>query len=86
MKIEEFKAGKFVPCYQYSCFVPEKVNHFWTWDSRDLTMALERAVKALAALDACSQFVPDIDLFPGGRGRYGENGVREIQAYFRPAR
>ena len=63
MKIEEFKAGRWARCYQYSCFVPEMVNHAWTWDAISLTMALERAVKALAALDACSQFVPDIDLF-----------------------
>lgn len=63
VKIEEFKAGRLIPCYQYSCFLPEKINHDWTWDSRDLTMQLERAVRALASLDACAQFVPDIDLF-----------------------
>lgn len=63
MKIEEFTAGKSVKCYQYECFVPEFVNHDWTWDSKDLTMQLEQSVKALAALDACAQFVPDIDLF-----------------------
>lgn len=63
MKIEEYKAGKLVPCYQYSCFVPTFVNHAWSWDSQNLTMLHERAVKALAGLDACAQFVPDIDLF-----------------------
>ncbi len=63
MKIEEYKAGELVPCYQYSCFVPTFVNHTWTWDSQSLTMLHERAVKALAGLDACAQFVPDIDLF-----------------------
>lgn len=63
VKIEEYQAGRFVSCYHYSCFVPEVVDHGWVWDSRNLTMALEGAVKALAALDACSQFVPDIDLF-----------------------
>ena len=63
MKIEDFVAGKFVKCYQYDCFVPEFINHDWTWDSKSLTMQLERSVKALAALDACAQFVPDIDLF-----------------------
>lgn len=63
MKIEDFIAGKSVTCYQYSCFVPSSINHEWTWESQDLTCALEKAVKALASLDACSQFVPDIDLF-----------------------
>ncbi len=63
MKIEDFISGKFVRCYQYDCFVPEFINHDWTWDSKKLTMQLEQSVKALAALDACAQFVPDIDLF-----------------------
>ena len=63
MKIEDFVAGRFVKCYQYDCFVPVFINHDWTWDSKSLTMQLERSVKALAALDACAQFVPDIDLF-----------------------
>lgn len=63
MKIEDFIAGKSVTCYQYSCFVPSSINHEWTWESQDLTCALEKAVKALASLDACSRFVPDINLF-----------------------
>ena len=63
MKIENFISGRFVKCYQYDCFVPEFINHDWTWDSKNLTMQLEQSVKALAALDACAQFVPDIDLF-----------------------
>ena len=63
MRIEEFVAGKHKKCYEYSCFVPSLVNHEWTWESQSLTVSLEKAVKALASLDACSQFVPDISLF-----------------------
>lgn len=63
MKIEEFIAGKSVKCYEYSCFIPSLVNHEWTWESQDLTCVLGNAIKALASLDACSQFVPDINLF-----------------------
>ena len=63
MRIEDFIAGKFIKCYQYQCFVPECINHDWSWDSKQLTMQLEQSIKALAALDACAQFVPDIDLF-----------------------
>ena len=63
MKIEDYKSGRMAKCYQYSCFIPSFVNHEWTWDSQDLTVLLERAVKSLASLDACAQFVPDIDLF-----------------------
>lgn len=63
MNIEDFRAGTEIQRFQYKCFLPEFVNHDWTWSSKSLTMALERAVKALSALDACGQFVPDIDLF-----------------------
>ena len=63
MKIEEFKSGEKRPCYQYECFVPTFINHDWSWNSKELTMTLERADKAMAGLDACAQFVPDIDLF-----------------------
>lgn len=63
MRIEEFVAGNRKKCYEYSCFVPSLVNHEWTWESQSLTVSLEKAVKALASLDACSQFVPDIGLF-----------------------
>ena len=63
MKIEDFMAGKSVKCYEYSCFVPSFINHEWTWETLELTVQLEKAVKSLASLDACSHFVPDIDLF-----------------------
>lgn len=63
MKMENFIAGNSKKCYEYSCFIPSLVNHEWTWETQSLTVALEKAVKALASLDACSQFVPDIDLF-----------------------
>jgi len=63
MKIEEYRAGEKKRCYQYECFIPSLVNHEWTWDSRDLTLLLESADKALASLETCAQFVPDIDLF-----------------------
>lgn len=63
MKIEEFKSGRLVRQYQYDCFVPEPINHDWTWESHELTTAFEQTVKNLSALDACAQFVPDLDLF-----------------------
>ena len=63
MKLEDFVAGRLVERFQYKCFVPEFINHAWTWDSATLTVKLEQAIRAVAALDACSRFVPDIDLF-----------------------
>ena len=63
MKLEDFVAGRLVERFQYKCFVPEFINHVWTWDSSALTVKLEQAIRAVATLDACSRFVPDIDLF-----------------------
>lgn len=63
MKIENFIAGRKVPCFQYECFVPEMINHSWEWDNPSLTVALEGAIRALSALNSCAQFVPDIGLF-----------------------
>lgn len=63
MNIEDYVAGTYVERYQYKCFVPSLVNHEWTWKSAILTSSLERAVRALASLDAFSRFVPDIGLF-----------------------
>ena len=63
MYIEDFKAGTLVAQYQYSCFVPERVNLEWTWRTSALTTQLEQTIKSLSQLDALSNFVPDIGLF-----------------------
>jgi Fic family protein len=63
MKIENFVPGKWVERFQYKCFMPEFINHAWSWESSALTVELEQAIRALASLDACSRFVPDINLF-----------------------
>lgn len=63
MKLEDFESGRWIDCFHYKCFVPSLVNRAWSWESAALTVQLERAVRALSALDACSRFVPDIGLF-----------------------
>ncbi len=63
MKLEAFKAGRWVPRYQYKSFEPEPVNHEWTWDDPTINTLLEQATRALGELNAFSLIVPDIDLF-----------------------
>ncbi len=63
MKLEEFKAGHWVPRYQYKSFEPEPINHEWTWDDPGINTLLEQATRALGELNAFSLIVPDIDLF-----------------------
>jgi Fic family protein len=63
MRIEDFKAGRLTEQYKYKAFVPEPVNHVWTWGDPRINTLLEEATGALSRLDAFSYIVPDIDLF-----------------------
>ena len=63
MKFETFKAGKWVPRYQYKSFEPVPVNHAWLWEDPRINTLLELANRALGELNAFSLIVPDIDLF-----------------------
>lgn len=63
LKIEEFISGHFEQGYKYKYFVPEKINHGWSWDDTGLTVLLERASLKLGELNSLARIVPDIDLF-----------------------
>lgn len=63
IKIEQFKAGKWVKRYQYQSFEPTLINTEWTWESPKIHTSLEKATKALGELNAFSLIVPDVDLF-----------------------
>ena len=63
MKFETFKAGRWVPRYQYKSFEPTLVNHEWLWEDPTIAVLLEQANRALGELNAFSLIVPDIDLF-----------------------
>lgn len=47
----------------YKSFIPELINHTLTWTDPSINTLLEKATLQLGALNAFSQFVPDIDLF-----------------------
>jgi len=63
MKFEEFKSGEYRQQYQYKSFLPEKINHEWTWDDPRVNVILEKATKTLGELNAFTLIVPDVDLF-----------------------
>lgn len=63
MKLEIFRAGKYVQRYQYQSFEPELINHAWGWDDAIINTLLESANRALGELNAFSLIVPEIDLF-----------------------
>lgn len=63
MKFETFKAGTWLPRYQYKSFEPVPVDHEWLWQDPAINALLESANRALGELNAFSLIVPDIDLF-----------------------
>lgn len=63
MKLENFKAGRWVSRYQYKSFEPHPVNREWLWEDPTINTLLEAANRALGELNAFSLIVPDIDLF-----------------------
>ena len=65
MTLEKYKAGVRRRQKGYESFLPEKVDHAWTWHDATVNALLERATGALGELNAFSLIVPDIDLFIG---------------------
>ena len=54
MNIKDFKAGTLRQEYQYKSFLPEKINHTFTWDDPHINTMLEDATRALGELNATS--------------------------------
>ncbi len=63
MLIEKFKAGKYEQGYKYKYFVPNFINHDWSWMDSSLSMLLERASIRLGELNSYSILVPDVSRF-----------------------
>jgi Fic family protein len=64
MDISQFKAGVVIKhSTGYKSFIPEPINHTFTWQDPSINTLLEKATLQLGALNSFSQFVPDIDLF-----------------------
>lgn len=63
MDISEFKSGTWRKTSHYQYFLPEKINHAFTWSDETLNELLERASLKLGELNSFSRFVPDKDMF-----------------------
>jgi Fic family protein len=63
MNIEDFKSGIYKSGYKYQYFVPEKINHSFTWNDERINELLETASFKLGELNSFSNFVPDSDMF-----------------------
>jgi Fic family protein len=63
MDISEFKAGTYRRGRGYSYFLPEKVNHAFSWNDEIINELLERASLRLGEMNSFSRFVLDPDMF-----------------------
>ena len=63
MDIKDFKSGEYKQGYNYKYFVPEMINHPFTWSDAVINELLEQASLKLGELNSFSKFVPDIDIF-----------------------
>ena len=63
VNIKDFKAGTLRQEYQYKSFLPEKINHTFTWDDPQINTMLENATRALGELNAFTMIVPNVDMF-----------------------
>jgi Fic family protein len=63
MRIEDFKAGKYIDQYQYKSFLPEKIDHEWIISTPDINSLLSDANRLIGELNAFSQLIPDVDYF-----------------------
>ena len=63
MNIKDFKAGTLRQEYQYKSFIPEMINHTFTWDDPQINTMLEDATRVLGELNAFTMIVPNVDMF-----------------------
>jgi Fic family protein len=63
LNIKDFKSGTLRQEYQYKSFIPEMINHTFTWDDPQINTMLEDATRALGELNAFTMIVPNVDIF-----------------------
>lgn len=63
MDITEFVAGSYKGGYEYTYFLPEKINHPFVCSDADINNRLEKASLKLGELNSFSKLVPDTGMF-----------------------
>ncbi len=63
MNINDYKSGTYVQQYQYKSFLPELINHQWSFSDPEIQQLLSEADRVLGELNAFSQLIPDVDFF-----------------------
>lgn len=63
MDIKDFKAGSYKQGYRYQYFMPEHINHSFSWADSTINELLEQASFKLGELNSFSRLVPDTNMF-----------------------
>src|SRR5690348_13285430 len=63
MDIKDYKSGILRSGTGYKYFMPEKINHPFTWSDSKINELLEQASLKLGELNAVARLVPDVDMF-----------------------
>lgn len=63
MNLTDYQSGSFEPQLEYRSFVPTLIHHDWIIADPDVQQLLSQADRALGALSAFSQLIPDIEFF-----------------------
>ncbi|MEO6567769.1 MAG: Fic family protein [Opitutaceae bacterium] len=63
MDFKDYQAGSFRKQFQFRSFLPEPINHEWTWSDPQIHTLLAEANRHLGELNAFSLIVPDVDRF-----------------------
>ena len=63
MDIKEYTSGEWKNGYKYKYFMPEKINHLFTWQDSDISVLLENTSAKLGELNSFSRLVPDTNMF-----------------------
>lgn len=63
MNLKDFKSGFYQNEYQYKSFLPNTINHTFTWDNPEINTKLEKATIDLVKLDTFALIVPNVDIF-----------------------
>ena len=61
--IKDFNAGTWQDGYEYTYFLPEKINHPFIWKDKIINELLETAALRLGELNSFSRFIPDTGMF-----------------------
>jgi Fic family protein len=63
MDIKEYTSGERKDGYKYKYFMPEKINHLFTWQDSAISVLLENTSAKLGELNSFSRLVPDTNMF-----------------------